>query len=349
LTAPRQALEYDILLEDNEVRHVRADLFNGLEKVWRVPLWHEPFEITVDVIVGAGIVTGNFTNNDIAVGQYAYLDREDGSVGEFILVASITDTLITITGVTVGAYPAGSYVYPALNAFCRESQGFARHSVELSQLPFKADVLQIYALGGSGATVNTHQSLPILDRRPLNNSLVEEMFHKNIERIDFGGDLDQITGMTYADINGGRRFLVNTREELQFFKLFLDTVVGRREPFFFSTWRDDLVLYEQPTPGTATIRVLDDPDYDVEWDPSDAHKDLQLETTDGVIQRRVQSIAPGAANTLVITFTTNLPAGSYTVSTVSFLEQSHLGNDTVVLTHFSQFSMVDLAVVTAQQ
>ena len=109
------------------------------------------------------------------------------------------------------------------------------------------------------------------------------------------------------------------------------------------------MLFEQPTPGASTIRVLDDPDYETEWDPSDAHKDLQLETTDGIIQRRVQSVALGASDTLVITFTGALPGGSWTASRVSFLEQSHLGSDTVVLTHLGQFSMIDLSAVTAPQ
>lgn len=349
LTKPRQSLEYDMLLDDEEIRHVRADLFNGLEDTWRVPLWHEPFEITADVSIGAGSITGDFTNHDIANLQFIYLDREDGSVGEFIQVSSVSDTTATLVGVTVGAYPEGSYVYPALNMLLQESQGFARMPVELSEFPFKGDVTDFYLLGGSGAAVTTYEDLPILDHRPLNDSLVEELFRKQLVRFDFGAVIDQVTGMTYADIQGGRRFLINTRDELQFWKLFLDTVVGMREPFFFATWRDDLVLYEQPTPGTATIRVLDDPDYDAEWDPSDAHLDLQLETTDGVIQRRIQSITPAASDTYVITFTSNLPAGSYTVSTVSFLEQSHLGSDEVALTHFGQFSMIDLAVVTAQQ
>ncbi len=349
LTKPRMALEYSTLLGDDEIRHIRADLFNALEEEWRVPLWHEPFEITADVAIGAGVINGSFYDCDIADDQFIYLDREDGSVGEFIAVTSMTTTAITLTGVTVGAYPAGSYVYPALSAYLSEGQGFARAPVGITEFPFKADVSQFYALGGEGASISTYQSLSLLDRRPLAGSPVEELFHKHMKRIDFGGVAERVTGMTFSDISGGRRFLINTRAELQFWKLFLDTVFGRREPFFFSTWRDDLVLYEQPTPGASTIRVLDDPDYDTEWDPSDAHDDLQIETTDGVIQRRVQSIAPGAADTLVITFTSALPAGSWTASTVSFLEQSHLGSDTVVLTHYGLFSTIDIAVVTAQQ
>jgi hypothetical protein len=350
LQEPRVSLEYSYLLEDDEVRHLRADLFNGLEDTWRIPLWHEPFRVTAAVSAGAGSITGAFTNNDIEAGQYAYIDREDGTLGEFIEVQSITATTLTINGVTDGAYPVGSHVYPALSAVLRNMQGIARLPVGLSPFSLTADATEFHPMGGSGASVSSYQSLSLLDRRPLNESPAEELFDKALERIDFGAKLEIFTGRTYADIVQSRMFLVKDRAELQFWEKFCDTVVGMREPFYFPTWREDLVLYEQPTPGGSTIRVLDSPNYEDEWDPSDAHKDLQLETsTDGDIQRRVNSIVDNLDGTLTLTLDSALPAtGGFSVSVVSFLERCRLGNDVVRFTHFSNFSVVETTVTTIQ-
>jgi hypothetical protein len=350
---PRVMLEYQYMLTDEEVRQISADLFNYIDQQWRVPLWHEPFRITADVAQGASQATSNFTNNDFEQYQYCYLDREDETPGEFIMMDSIGSSVITFTGGTTDqAYPAGSYLYPAATARVKNKQALARLPVALSPFSMELLVEDMRPLGGAGASLNTYQSLNVLERRPLNNHPAEERFYKPFTLIDHGLKLAQLMSEAdYADIDKSRVWLVPDRDDLQYWKKFLETVRGGREQFFISTWRGDLVLYAQPNPSDTWIKVLDDTNFKDYWENSAAHVDLQMETTtDGDIQRRISSVVDNLDGTLTINFTTALPATSgLAINVVSFLELSRFASDEFVFTHYSGYSMVETSLRTTQQ
>lgn len=352
LAEPRMLLEYSYLLTDPEVRQIRADLFTGLELLWKVPLWHEPFRITADVSQGASQVTGSFTNNDFEQYQYCYLDRGDETLGEFMMMDSIGSSVITFTGGTTDqAYQAGSYLYPAAQARVRNKQALARFPVALSPFSMTLEVDDFRPLGGAGASLDTYQSLKLLDVRPLNNSPTEERFTKPINWIDFGIRAASFADADYANIQQPRVFLIQSRADLQYWKLFLETVRGGREPFFFSTWRGDLTVHTQPSPSDTWLKVNDDTNFKTYWEDSAAHVDLQMETnTDGEIQRRISSVVDNLDGSLTINFTSALPSSAgLNISVVSFLELSRFGTDDFRFTHYSAFSTVEAVVETVQQ
>lgn len=350
---PRMHLEYQYMLDDEEVRQIRADLFNYLDATWLVPLWHEPFRITADVAQGAGSVTGSFTNNDFQQYQYCYLDREDETHGEFIMMDSIGSSSITFySDTTDQAYQAGSYLYPVVSVRIRNRQALARMPVALS--PFSMDLIveDMRPLGGAGASLNTHQSINVLERRPLNNHPAEEHFYKPMTLIDHGIKVNQISSEAdYADIIQPRSWLVSDRSDFQYWKKFLETVRGAREQFFMPTWRGDLTLDSQPSPSDTYITVTDDTNFTSYWEDSSAHVDLQLETnTDGEIQRRISSVVDNLDGTLTVNLSSALPASAgLSIDAVSFLELSRFDRDEFVFTHYSSYSIVQNAVRTVQQ
>ncbi len=349
---PRQSYEYDILLpSEDEIRKFRAALFNDLDDVFQVPLWHETVRITNDVPVGFTIIEGDFTFTDLAAGEDILLMDSEDAVFEVAEVNSIAAGQITVTTGTTFAYPPGSVVVPIVEAFAQDNSGYQRFPTKAATMPLSLDLRLQLAVGGAGApSITLHDSLNVLDRRHLNDQNVSELFNRRITRMDFGRKFEVLADFgARTKIGTARQYLIDSKSELQYWKSFLTSIVGMREPFFAPTFRPDLVLDSQPAQGGSTITVSDEPDFKVEYEGSTAHEDLQFESGGILIHRGIASSVDNGDGTITITLDAALPGSFDPITTVSFLERSRLGSDQVTFTHFNTFSIVQIAVQSIQR
>lgn len=347
---PRHRLEYEVILPSElEIRRMRAQLFQSLGTPILVPLWHEPFFLTADLPQGNTAILGDFSLADLAPGDFVYLetrDEQSADVGEVLTVAAGQIDLKTGLGFT---FPAGSLLYPTAQIQLPDGQGFARFPVNAARLSLRGDDTLVRTLGGEGASVPTYQGLPLLDRRPLNDDPTEEGFRINYERLDFGNVFQVDVDQRFPTIQQPRVFAIKTRAELQFWKLFLDTVVGRREPFYFPTYRPDLVVVQQPVVGGSDFQVdtADNPDFARVWLASQGHQDLVLANADGDrLYRRVINTTDNEDGTLTVFLDSALPgtAGGSTLVQVEFLELARLGSDRVTFRHLGIESTLELVI-----
>lgn len=349
---PRQEFTYDITyLSDAELRKVRDDMFTGLPAPVVLPLWFEPFRITTEALASQADIYGDFLYRDFGVDAFVYVMRRDETAGELAEVQTITDSQITLKNVLNNTYPAGSYVYPASFVQQHDMSGFDRYPVNAGRRTLSGFQTAMTALGGKEASVTMYNSMLLLDVRPLANENPGEDFFSNLDIIDFGAATETNSYQDYARITGQRQYLARTRADWQYWKLVLDTLVGSREPFYHSTYRDDLVLASQPSQGGTELVVTDEPNYATRWFNSPAHKHLRLLTTAGDSYHEVTSATDNLDGTISLTLNpplTDDPDWS-TILQISFLEQVRLGSDIVTVYHFLPHRIISLAIRTTEE
>lgn len=343
---PQQGVSYNYILRDEEARQARAQLFRRTDAAFSLPLWHDAHRISA--AVGAGnTLTADFTDHNIANGQEVYVMPRNGERGDFRTVTSIVGSTLTVTANWSRSYQEGSYVFPVVSVQLFDGQGFSRAPVGVTDLPLQGRVTTFHPIVGSGGTVNNYQSIPLLERRPSNNDRVQESANRGLRIVEGNGLIEVYTDRPHALLPRPLIFRVAGRSDMVYWLKFLDTIRGKWKDFYLSTYRSDLIIDTPPTGGDDFLDVIESPSYETEWfDESTSHQDLQLETSQGTLQRRVLSVANNGDKTLRVNLDSPLPGGPITVSKVSLLERSRLASDEVTWSMHSAFMQVQMVVTT---
>lgn len=347
---PRQTVDYTMMLDDEETRQIRVQLYLDGALSWMTPLWWESFVTTGEATSGGSTVTGTFTDHDLVDGQLVYIAPADGSRGSFEFLSGIVGSTLTISGTWDATYPAGARIHPAVTSYVARGQSYAQPAVEgYSTLQMSLTSNEYYPLGGAGATVSTYKSLTLHDREPIVPTAVSESADMGTELIDFGGVQSLASIAIRANLTRSHVYLIESRAELQWWKKFLDTVVGMREPFYAPTYRHDLILQAAPVASDTKIYVEDNPEFTQSWfNAGGSHLDLQLETSQGIFRSAITGTTDLGTYSQ-IDLGTALPAGPLVVTKVSFLELVRLGSDVVTFKHAVGHSMVEMALTVIEQ
>lgn len=342
---PREIYEVEYLLDDEDMRRLAADLRNDLGYTWKLPLWHEPYHTTTEATSGGSTVDGDFADHDLDYASTIYIQPPRGS-GEFKTLSGVSGSTLTISGSWGETWPAKSRIFAARSCVRPDRGSINRAQVNAGRLGLKLIANEVNQIGGTGASVDTYNSLPLLDQRPVGDQF-QESYDGGLTLLDGGaGLLDVDTYRSHASVLRPRTYFIKDRDALQWWEAFLDQVVGQREPFYAPTWAPDLVLDSQPGSGASSIDVdVSVTDYDDEW-WSSAFRHIQMETdTDGEVRREVTAVGAASGGVRTLTLDSALPAsGGLTVSRVSFLELSRLGSDSVTFEHLGPFSTVSLSL-----
>ena len=349
--APRQTYSYDLILtSDAQRRQLRLDQFTNNLAPLVLPIWHEPFPISAAVSAGGTVLTADLAFSDVLIGENVFIETPNGELSELGVVSAQTASEMTLRNGLINPYPAGSAIYPTV-IIQPDDRGTVRYfAVNASRRAVRGVQRGTRALGGAGATIAMHESLPVLESNPLANELVTETFSRTAEAIDFGGVRQLYSGATFSNMARQLEFQVGTRADLQYWKLFLDTIYGRREPFLFATYQPDVIPFSH-TAGTNQITIRNTPNLN-NYLASAGHNDLRLELTPGnrVEYRRVTDSQDNDDGTLTLVLNTALPdlGANTAVSFISLLERCRLGADRVTFRHYSTYSTVTLSVETVE-
>lgn len=350
---PRQVLSGKIVYEnDAQIRDLKAQLFIGVVSPIIVPLWHEPFLITSDADIDTDLLDGDFSIADWLINDFLFIESRNETIGELVQISAATDSLVTLKNVLTNSYPAGSIVYPTVTCSLNDGSGFGRYPINAAEMKISAKSFGRRLLGGKTASLDTHNSLTLLDRRSLNDSLVSESFLLNSETIDYGGAIQIDFAQDFSKAARKIEFLIPDRIDLQFWKLLLDTLVGRREPFYTPTFREDLVVHTQPDVGGSSFLIPDSPNYVTDWWPSTGHRDIVITNQDGDrLYRTITGAVDNGDGTITITLGIALPgtAGGSTIVFIEFLELVRLASDVVSLSHYGQYSTITMSITTTKE
>jgi hypothetical protein len=234
-------------------------------------------------------------------------------------------------------------VVPGSPSFITDSTQMRRYSVDdAASLSLRAQASQVrsqWARPGHSITLTTFDGMVLLDKRPLANSLVPQSYNVGTQRFDGEtGIVEIMTLWDYTKITQQFEFLlhrVQTPTDMDYWKVFGDTLRGGLKNFLQPTWRKDLILLVPMSPGANSATFVG-PEYAEFYFKSLPHRRLAFTTAAGVHYAKVTSAAKTVDGDSLVVFTPALPAGSVPwaqVSMVSLLLAQRIADDVIRLSH----------------
>jgi len=355
ISAPRQTFDLQFFLDsETKIRSRRADLFLGLGSEAAIPLWHEPANLNTATGTSDTVLQVDGALADFKDDEFVLVEDSTGNTA-LARVVSSDDTSITIDNPIGAEFPKNSSVYPVIRVMRMDGARVGQQPVNAGLISWEGKVVTLEPFGGRGGVLHTYKDQPVLELVPLNNDMVSDVFGRNQEVFDYGAKFRVYSAEEIARLAGERTFWLETYQQRQDFKVFLDAVVGMREPFFLPSFREDLFLVSQPDSGSEILRVRTDEevgdDYYAFYFDSLAHRHLRCVTQAGIIYLTVTEVERETDGSLTLHLETALPvdAGANVISSISFMRVARLASDRVNFKHFMLDSEVTISVTTVEE
>lgn len=354
--APRVTNSFKVILDRIEdVRAFQANLLSGQGRLF-VPEWQYGAELVVTPLVGTTTIEFDASRADVRPGEFALILDDDGST-ELVQVVALTGTGAEIARPLSKSYDTPPMIIPGSAAV------IGNGAINRMAMDYAAETeiearLQRYRQTASrpnaASLVTIYDDMPILDKRPLSNSLNDEVFDQALIEFDNGfGILDTTTYNSFPRINGTRQYHVKRVEkptEMDYFKEFAGLVKGSSKPFFMPSFRSDLVPSASYNFQNAPNLIVEGSDYASKIFNAQSFRFLKITSSTGtVIYRKVTAaltISGGFESQL--TLDTNTPTDSEwaSISKVEFMLPCRIADDTMNWTHDRTSSIVQIAFTT---
>jgi len=352
---PRRRLIFSSLIENALERALEYKRwFTYLDQSITVPFWQYSTIINAASAVSATKIYFNRDGTDFRDGDLAVIIRPSTGVSYLLRTTTIdADGANLDSPLTVGIN-VGDRVAPAFAGRLDNNTGPAMTSVSGS-IPFRISITDFRAQFNrptSGATIDTFDGLNVLDRQPIVRSAAPEIFDASPVILESPvGIHGAESHWLHPFISGGRQFTIprlTNPTEMDWWRDFLTSTLGMREPFLMPTWFADLTLDSNPAQGSIQFET-DDALYASDFFQYDTYKRFRLTNSAGTqIYRKVDTAVPQAGGTSLITLTTPLPNEVAWGSgfTIEFLNVMRLASDKVQLKHFALYTLLGLSVRT---
>jgi hypothetical protein len=350
---PRKRIELAMLIEDESRRREEYRRLYGVgDGQLRIPFYQYSTKLTADAAVDDLEIFFDPDKTDVRDNEIVIIYRPSTEETFAVELTTVLSDRANIALPLAQALYSSDLIIPSELAYTNNNLRLQMRSVH-GNLKVDATIKGIrssFTRPGSTATINTYDSLNVLDKLPVVRGDVPEVFDRH--PVVF----DNQTGIYYTEthwlhsfIDGMRSFYVNRRiDDMDYWRDFLDEARGRREPFLMPTFREDFELSAIPGQGSTTIDVYSS-DYKTDYFPYDTFTRLRLEEPAGeVIYRIVDSVIELTSTTQRLTLTVALPNTSpwNDTFTIGYLNRVRLGSDQVRLNHFASYSILELNVRT---
>ena len=336
--------------DDAVIREERGRLFNNPNGTIVVPKWYDFALTDAAVAPGASTITGDFSQFDINVDDQIFIITENDTVSQLNKVVTKNDTTITLSNQLNSNYPINSVVYPALILTATKPLGLDLYPVNAAEYDFSMVDNNRIPFGGISASLNTFLTRTYLDKRPLNEDPFGDIFDSNAQIIDYGQGFLAQTSQEWPNLKREVSYFVNGKDDLQYWKLFLDTVYGRRELFYTPTYRPDIEAISVAG-GATTIEIVYDSRI-ATWIQSESHKNIRIIMNPGLVEHTttINSVIDNQDGTGILQLNDAVPnlGGGETVVEINFIQLARLGSDTVRFEHYSLYSIITLSLETVE-
>lgn len=351
---PRRTIKYGFLLEnEDERRRQYQRWYKSLGSRIILPFYQYHTRLTQDSLSGASKLWFDPAKTDVRDGEFVIVMDEATVTGHLVKLETVeADGATTDSPLTFDAF-ARLIVAPTFTSRLNDRTGLTMKQVT-GHIDVQATVLTYRASfkrPGSEAVILTYDGLPVLHLRPIAAGETPELFDANYDTVDSETGVEDIfVSWPHPVVGTSRKYTIRRRQnpaEMDWWRDFFDTVLGQREPFLMPTWFPDLVVAEDPGPGTGILRIVNK-DYASRYFPYDTFKRLQIETEAGIIWRKVLAVTenPDGSASLQLDITFGGTPDDVTINRVSFLNLVRLSTDTVTLTHGRLRTQIELPTRT---
>lgn len=350
---PRRTIKYGFLLEnETERRRQYQRWYKSLGNPIILPFYQYHTKLLATSLVGEDKLYFDPAKTDLRDGEFLIVMNEATVTGYLLKIATVdADGATLVTPLQFDA-TKGLLVAPTFNARLHDRTGLTMDKVT-GHLEVNATVLTYrpaFKRPGSAAVIASYDDMPVLDLRPIAVGETPETFDASYDIVDSDTGLQRMfVSWPHPVVNSTRKWTIRRRQnpgEMDWWRDFLDTVLGQREPFLMPTWFADLTLAEMPGVGTGQLRITNQ-DYASLYFPYDTFQRLQLETDAGILWRKVLAVTPNPDGTTTLQLDIGFAdLAEVAISKVSFLNRVRLAADTVTLTHDRLRTQIELATRT---
>ncbi|ALH23577.1 tail assembly protein [Pseudomonas phage PaMx42] len=353
---PRVTENLKVIFDDStKIRKFYSDLMAAVGRLW-IPEYQYATRTLTASAVGTFQLYFDRQKTDIRAGEYVLIQTP-------LTAALVEIDVLTVTGATVTSallfdIPVGSLIMPGSPALLNDGAGLSRYSVnEVAETTLVCKMLrQRSQLTRPGSTVvlPTYLGVPVFDKRPLADEMVDDNVSTGQQSIDNQTGLpDIISRWDYSRIGGARSYKVNRiqrPEEMDYWKTLFAYMRGAVRKVWVPTYRTDMKLVVQPSDGASTF-TIEGVEYAEKLFPIVTHRYIEIETASGIHRTEVTGAAvAGTGLSTIIVFDPALPAGAgwMNIKRISFLLPMRLGDDKVTWKHYGLESLLQLSLITAE-
>lgn len=348
----KMSAKFVALSEEEIMDNLKQALFDFGGQVV-IPYFQYSTTISVAAPVGSTDIVFDPARTDLREGEYVFLLTKDAQ--ELAKIETLGVSGATLDAPVTIDLPEGTIIAPAFASVVENKSTISRYSVndaaEITVDSTSSQARSDFKRPNSTATIATHDGYPILDRRPLADSNVEDQYDQGYERFDYQtGSIEQITRWQFTRIEGPRQYLIHRAQQpetLDWWRDFLDETRGMLNPFLLPTYRRDFLVAARPDDGYLTF-VIAGSDYGSLFWPIAPFKRLYLWTDAGQVPVTIVAVDLDEDGNTVCTMATAMPTGDEyrNISFVSLLLKVRLASDEVGLEHHGLETILNLSIRT---
>lgn len=359
--APRMSQSMSIVFDSEErVRRFATKLLYSKNRLW-LPEWQYATRTTRASDMGGTALYYDPTRTDIRVGEYALIRflNEDSVL---VKIEGLTPTGAIVDTPLPMDIEKGSYIVPGSPAIVDESLEHARYAtntVSVANLVgFMNRPRETLTRPNTTSPLTMWRGRPVLDVKPLANSLVGERFHTGQDRIDNTiGEVRLVDVWKYSRVSGNRQFLVRRNRQggcpdeisrdMDYWRYFLAWCRGAARMFWAPTYRPDITLTIMPGEESTQLLIRESDYFEHVFPNFLSHRFIRLKTAVGEVYREVKSVHMDGIQPRIV-LDTALPPGGNDIREISYLLPCRLGGDTVQWEHHGLESFLSFEIRSAE-
>lgn len=351
---PRRGAQYGFLLESEVERQRQYNRwYKSLASRIVLPYYQYATSLTQESAAGTSTLYFDPIRTDLRDGEFALVYDALTDAGYLVKIGTMAADGCTLDSpLTFTALPR-MIIAPAFTSKLQDGTGLTMLHVT-GEIRVVSEALESrvqFTRPGSTAVLNTYDGYPVLDIRPIADGDTPENFDAGVEVIDGGTGIRAIySAWGHTEVATVRNYTIRRLQnpvEMDWWRDFLDAAKGQQNPFLQPTWLADLFPAAVPGDGSTDL-IVNATDYPSLYWPHETFKRLQIETTAGILWRKVLSVTTNEDGT--VTLGLDQPFGSTAeereISKVSFLNLVRLASDRVVLRHERVRTRLSLATRT---
>lgn len=351
---PRRKMNAKLVaLTEDEVRdNINKALFDFGGQVV-IPYFQYSTTTTAPAAIGSVDLMFDPAKTDLREGEYVFVLTKNAQ--ELVKVETLGVAGCTIDAPITIDVPQGSIVAPAFASVVENKSSIARYAVnDVADIEVNSTSSQAranFVRPGSTVVIDTFDGYPILNKRPLANSNVEDQYDQGYERFDYQtGSIEQITRWLFTRQEGPRQYLIHRAQQpevMDFWRGFLDASRGMLNPFLIPTYRRDLFIAARPDDAAITMTIQGSDYASLFW-PMAPYKRLYLWTKAGGHSVQVTSATLDEDGNSLVVLSAAMPSGDdyRDISFISYLLKCRLASDEVQLEHHGLETILNLSIRT---
>lgn len=351
---PRVEENLKVIFDDStKIRKFYSDLMAAVGRLWIPEFQYATRTLSASVTGGFNLYFDT-SKTDIRAGEYVLIQTP-------LTAALVEIDVLTVTGATVTSaltfdIPKGSLIMPGSPALLNDGSGLSRYAVnEVAETTLVCKMLRQRAQlvrPGSTVTLPTYLGVPVFEKRPLADEMVDDNVSTGQQSIDNQTGLpDIISRWDYSRIGGARSYKVNRiqrPEEMDYWKTLFAYMRGAARKVWVPTYRTDMRVTVQPAEETSTF-TIEGTEYAEKLFPIVTHRYIEVETASGIHRANVIGASVSGVGSIIL-FNPGLPAGAgwTDIKRISFLLPMRMAEDKVTWKHYGLESLLQLSLITAE-